>query len=254
MNTATAVIRAMFSRRWALTTLLVLAGAALCVRLGIWQLDRLEHRREFNAHLTEMWSLPPVDLNSEADLSLVSMEYRSVRVTGVYDFDNQVALYNQYHEGELGYHLLTPLRLPDGRAVIVDRGWIPAGTISGAQDWHDFDEPATASIDGTLRLGQARAEIGGVSDPTLRPEESGLQIWHQVNLDRMAEQLPYPILEVYVQPDPDPGDHVPPIPYQPLIELSEGPHLGYAGQWFVFAAMLFFGYPLVYLRKQVEQL
>ncbi len=36
-----------FQRKWLLATLLVLAGTALCVRLGIWQLDRLAQRRAF---------------------------------------------------------------------------------------------------------------------------------------------------------------------------------------------------------------
>ena len=72
-----------------------------------------------------------------------------------------------------------------------------------------------------------------------------------VNLERIGSQLPYRLLDAYVQPDPEPSDALPPIPYQPEIELSEGPHLGYAGQWFSFAALLFFGYPFIYLRKQV---
>ena len=37
----------MFQRKWLLPTLLVFAGTALCIRLGIWQLDRLEQRRAF---------------------------------------------------------------------------------------------------------------------------------------------------------------------------------------------------------------
>ncbi|HEX2996359.1 MAG TPA: SURF1 family cytochrome oxidase biogenesis protein, partial [Anaerolineales bacterium] len=65
----------------------------------------------------------------------------------------------------------------------------------------------------------------------------------------IASQMPYPILPVYIQPKPDPNDTQPPIPFQPEIELTEGPHMGYAIQWFSFAAILFIGYPF-YLRKQ----
>jgi surfeit locus 1 family protein len=61
--------------------------------------------------------------------------------------------------------------------------------------------------------------------------------------------MPYPILPVYVQPDPDPNDATPPIPFQPEVELTEGSHFGYALQWFTFATILFLGYPF-YVRKQ----
>jgi surfeit locus 1 family protein len=50
----------------------------------------------------------------------------------------------------------------------------------------------------------------------------------------------------------DENDTVPPIPYQPAIELTEGPHFGYALQWFTFATILLVGYPF-YLRKQGEK-
>ncbi len=59
------ILRRMFSRRWLLTTLLVFLGTALCIRLGIWQLDRLEQRRAFNAQVTSMRAMPLLDLNSE---------------------------------------------------------------------------------------------------------------------------------------------------------------------------------------------
>ncbi|MDO8753616.1 MAG: SURF1 family cytochrome oxidase biogenesis protein [Anaerolineales bacterium] len=48
------ILKKMFSRAWLLATLLVFAGTALCIRLGIWQLDRLEQRRAFNAQVKSM--------------------------------------------------------------------------------------------------------------------------------------------------------------------------------------------------------
>jgi hypothetical protein len=40
--------RSFLRPRWILTTLLVIAALAVLVRLGIWQLDRLQERRIFN--------------------------------------------------------------------------------------------------------------------------------------------------------------------------------------------------------------
>ena len=244
------ILAAMFSRRWLLTTLLVLAGTVLCIRLGIWQLDRLAQRREFNTHVTQMWSLPPLDLNSSHPFDVTDMEYRAVQVTGEYDFANQVSLRNQYFENQLGYHLLTPLLLDDGSAVLVDRGWIPAEGNASPSDWRKYDQAMDVTLTGIIRLGPAEPELGGVPDPALGSEQTRLDIWNMVNLERIGKQIPYQILDVYIQPNVDSAEAEPPIPYQARLELSEGPHLGYAGQWFIFAAMLFFGYPFFYLRKQ----
>ena len=124
----------MFTRKWLLATLLVLAGTALCVRLGIWQLDRLDQRRAFNSQVETMRAMPLLDLNSELPDDLAGMEWRAVQVTGEYDFENQVALRNQYYGDQYGYHLLTPL-LFKGTAVLVDRGFIPAERNSTPADW-----------------------------------------------------------------------------------------------------------------------
>lgn len=244
------IIRMALSRKWILTSLLVLAGSALCVRLGIWQLDRLQQRRAFNAHYLAVRAAPALDLNQTAGADLTDMEYRDAFARGHYDFEQQVGLRNQYNGNEYGYHLLTPLVLENHVAILVDRGWIPADSGKDPSQWRQFDEPGEVTVKGLIRLGHAKPEMGGVTDPTLTPGENRLDLWNAVNIDRIQAQMPYQLLPVYLQPAPAPGDVTPPIPYQPEIEITEGPHLGYAGQWFTFAALLFFGYPLFYLRRQ----
>lgn len=237
----------MFHRRWLFPTLVVLLGTVVCIRLGIWQLDRLEGRRAFNTQVESMRALPALNLNREQPSSIAEMEWRSVQVTGEYDFANQIAVRNQYHEGQHGYHLLTPLLL-DGSAVLVDRGWIPAEGNSAPSGWRKYDEEGSISISGQIRLGRGKPAFGGLAD--VLPANGGrLEIWNNADVARIASQLPYPILPVYIQPDVDSFDDQPPIPFQPDLQLTEGPHLGYALQWFTFASILFIGYPF-FLRKQ----
>jgi surfeit locus 1 family protein len=239
------MIRAIFSRRWILTTLIVVAGTALCIRLGIWQLDRLEQRRTFNAHVEAMWSAPSLSLPDDAAQEITEMEYRAVQARGSYDFDNQVALRNQYWQDQYGFHLLTPLILGDGTAVLVDRGWIPGDSGDDPTSWKNYNESVEVSINGAIRLGHQEPDVGGVPD-----EGSGILLfWNNVNLERISEQMPYDLLPVYIQLDVDESNTQPPIAYQPEIELTEGSHMGYAGQWFTFATILFFGYPF-YIKRQ----
>lgn len=234
----------MFSRKWLLTTILVLLGTAVCIRLGIWQLDRLEQRRAFNTQVTSMRAAAPLDLNAEIPADIDSMEWRAVTFTGEYDFANQVAIRNKYYGNEYGYHLITPL-LSDGKAVLVDRGWIPADA-----DWRTYDEAGMVTVQGQIRLGHGKPAIGGIAD-ALPADGDKLDVWNNLDVKNMSAQMPYPILGIYIQPNADEADTVPPIPYQPEIELTEGSHFGYALQWFTFATILFVGYPF-YLRKQVD--
>jgi surfeit locus 1 family protein len=237
----------MFQRKWLLPTLLVFMGTALCVRLGIWQLDRLEQRRAFNAHYESARAQPVLDLNQRLPADIVEMEWRPVKVTGKYDFLNQVAVRNQYYGSQYGYHLLTPIRF-NGKAIMVDRGWIPAQGNSAPSDWRRYDEPGMVKVFGQIRMGQAKPVIGGVAD-RLPEDGARLEVWNNADIARIANQMPYPVLPGYIQPEVNASDTEPPIPFQPEIELTEGPHFGYALQWFTFATILFVGYPF-FLRKQ----
>ena len=241
------LLKKMFSLKWLFATLLVFLGTTLCIRLGIWQLDRLDQRRTFNAQVESMRMAEPLNLNNELPENISMMEWRAVTVTGEYDFENQIALRNQYYGDQYGYHLVTPLFF-NGTAVLVDRGFIPADGNSTPADWRKYDEGGTVTLTGQIRLGQVKPAFGGVEDAL---PESGemLLVWNNFNLEQIAAQLDFPILDVYIQPNLEISDTIPPIPYQPVVELTEGSHFGYALQWFTFAAILFVGYPF-YLRKQ----
>ena len=242
------ILRAMFSRRWILATLLGVAGSAVCIRLGIWQLDRLAQRRAFNTQYLEASMSSPIILDSASQVDLTTMEYRTITVTGTYDPANQVVLRNQFHDNQPGYFLLTPLILSDGAGILVERGWIPAEGNASPSDWRQYDQLGEVTISGIIRLGQTQPEVGGVPDPELAAGQTRLDFWNLVNVERISRQIPYKLLPVFVQPEPDPSLTQPPYPYQPVIEISEGPHMGYALQWFSFAILLFLGYPF-FLRK-----
>jgi len=241
------LLRKMYDRKWRLTTLLVLLGTALCIRLGIWQLDRLDQRRAFNAQVESMRAMSVLNLNNADVDSVTDMEWRSVVVTGEYDFANQIALRNRYNGDKYGFHLMTPL-LFKGMAVLVDRGWIPADGNSAPDDWRLYDEPGEVTVTGQIRLGQGKPAYGGVPD-ALPSDGNPLWVWNNADVEKIVQQLQYPVLKVYLQPVVDANDQTPPIPFQPVLELTEGPHFGYAIQWFTFATILFVGYPF-YLRKQ----
>lgn len=239
-----------FSRRWRLATLLVIAGAGLCVRLGMWQLDRLEQRRAFNGRVQEQINQPPLTLSGDAlQQDLYNMEYRQVVVRGKYDHTQEIALSNQYWENQWGVHLITPLLISDEQqAILVDRGWIP-GAEYQTQDWSKYREPGEVVVRGILRRPHSKAELGGRTDPTPIPGDTLRKTWNFVNIEQLARQISYPLLPAYIQQAPDPTWNGLPYRSQPELELSEGPHMSYALQWFTFAILLIVGYPY-FIRRQ----
>lgn len=245
------VIGRMFSRRWLLATLLVLVGIAVCVRLGIWQLDRLEKRRAFNARVQAQLGQPPLLLTSQmVEEDLYSMEYRPVKVSGTYDFSQEIAIINQSYGNEWGVHLFTPLQISGSeKAILVDRGWIPHQDYQSG-DWSKFAEPGVVEVEGVLRRPQSRAEIGGRTDPTPAPGEPRRVAWNFVNIEQIGKQVSRPLLNAYVQQAPSPDWTALPYRTEPEIEITEGPHLSYALQWFSFAVLLGVGYPFFIQRQE----
>jgi len=242
------ILKKMFSSAWLFITLLVFVGISVFIRLGLWQLERLEQRRAFNAQVESMRAAKVLDLNQTLAADITSMEWRAVTVTGEYDFENQVALRNQYNADQFGYHLITPL-LFKGGAVLVDRGWIPADGNAAPKDWRQYDELGRVTVTGLIRLGNLEPAFGGIADAEFSAGQTRLDFWNNLNVPRLAEQSLYPLLPVYIQLDFDENNSEPPIANQPILELTEGSHFGYALQWFAFAMILIVGY-LFYLQKQ----
>jgi surfeit locus 1 family protein len=247
--------KALLTPRWIITTLLVIVAVGFMARLGFWQLDRLEQRRAANAQVAAQRSAPPLDLNTPFSIdSLTAMEYRSVIVRGVYDPQNEMILRNQVNESLPGYHILTPLKI-DGSslAIIVDRGFIPMEQGAPA-DRARYGQSGMVAVQGILRLPHIPRYFG-VPDPTLVPGQSRLDAWNAVNLPRMQQQVSYPLLPVYIEAVPVQAaalDAGYPVAAASLPDVSEGPHLGYAIQWFSFAGVLALGYPF-FVKKQLTR-
>lgn len=245
------------SRRWLPTTILVIIASLVMIRLGFWQLDRLESRRAFNQRVMDQIQREPLTLDSNTiELDLTAMEYRKVEVTGAYDPTYEVALRNQVWRDQYGVHLITPLRIEGtDRYVLVDRGWIPgqdfeAGLARGG--WESFVEPGVITVRGVIRRSQTKADFGRISDPIPGTGQERVLAWNLLNIEQIQKQTPYELLPVYIQQSPDPGWIGLPYRSEPDLELSEGSHLSYAIQWFTFAALLLLGYPF-YVRKEETQ-
>jgi len=113
--------RSRWSASWGVTALTLLV-VVVFVDLGRWQWQRAQQKRELaSAFAAGESRLSTLDAPSSAQLP----RYAQVRAQGRYDGAHQFLLDNMSHEGQAGYEVLTPLRLADGRTLIVNRGWVP---------------------------------------------------------------------------------------------------------------------------------
>jgi surfeit locus 1 family protein len=104
-------------------------------------------------------------------------------------------------------------------------------------------------VEGQLRRAETDFDLGFHPDPTLSPGETRLDVWNNLDLERLQSQMSVELLPVYIQQFPPSTQTEPPFASQPTLNLTEGPHMGYALQWFAFALVLLIGYPF-YARRQ----
>ena len=234
--------RFLFRPKWIAFHALVLAAVVTMVNLGIWQLHRLDERRINNADFVTQIEQAPVSLASVLDDLRVNPEAyvnRRVQTTGTYA-PEQIALFNRSQGGGAVDNVLTRLETPDGAVLLVNRGAIPVQATPPAPF------PEEVEIEGRLRLSESR-ERGGLSDA----EQNVITELRRVNIEQIAAESPgIDYIPMYVEllgssPAAGPGD--PQLLDPP--ELSEGNHLSYAFQWFIFAFCVAVGWVLAVRRS-----
>ena len=213
------------ARRIAIVGLMLIA--AVFVRLGIWQVERLRERRAANVVSLAARAKPPVVLRA-TPRDTAALRERWVEATGVYDRGHEVVIRGQALQGAPGVHVVTPLRLEgEDTAVLVLRGFVPSADAVRA-DLSGLDEPNTQRVRGIA------TPIGnGAGQPI---DHGGTTTWARLDLAALRTRVPYPLLPVLIRQTPDsllPGSPRRLAPDEP----SDGPHLNYAIQWFLFAAM-----------------
>lgn len=248
-------MRILLGRRWWFASLLVLAAVAVMLRLGVWQLDRLEARRAFNARVLTQQNQPPLELDDAAlGQDLYEMEYRQAIVVGTYYPQDEIVLRNQVWQGQLGVQLFTPLLIEGSRqAILVQRGWIPSAQADSAERGA-FAQTGSLTVRGILRRAETDFGLRLVPDSTLAPGQPRLDAWNNLDLEAIAGQSTISLLPVYLQRIPEENEPSPPYAEPYALDLSEGPHFGYAMQWFLFAAVLALGYPFYVVRQEQERI
>lgn len=244
------VFRILLTRRWVVLTLVFLAVIPVMIWLGQWQYHRYQQTNRNNAMITanlDAAAVPMESLSRPGATIPVSEMYRTVTARGHFDPAHQfVVRHRTDASGDtIGFYLVTPLVLDDGRAVLVNRGWISPGNTMGAE----FPVvPATPTgeitVTGRLRPDET-TQLTGIRNPGGMPDRQFMLI----NSGEQQKRMPEPLLAGYLEltgaspalPSSAQAEQVPnPNDNQSdsMAVVGKGVHLPYAIQWWVFAALI----------------
>lgn len=243
--------RVRITRAGLIGTLVVLLVAAGCVRLGFWQLERLGERRARNALMRDRMTEAAVPLSRLADRE--DAAYRRVLLTGGCQ-NEPLVLAARSRRGAPGAHLLCRFRTDGGDVVLLDRGWVHSADARTVPAELLRVAPRDTTIEALLvpfpageavaRQGRTAARIARDSTGT-RLIASGPPVMYRLNRAEARAvtglDLPPWYAQVVAAGGPVEG---PPYPADPP-DLSPGPHLGYAVQWFSFALIALVGWSIL---------
>ncbi|WP_435848112.1 SURF1 family cytochrome oxidase biogenesis protein [Streptomyces griseoluteus] len=240
--------RFLLTRQWVILTLVVIALIPTMIRLGFWQHHRYEERTARNNLVARALHADPVPverLTSPGRAVTHADKYRTVTATGTFDTAHEEVVRRRTNaDDEVGFHVLTPLRLTDGRVLLVNRGWIPA---NGAQtEFPEVPAPPAGKVTITGRLkADETTEASGIKQLAGLPDRQVMLI----NSADQAKRLGARVLGGYVeQTAPEPrGD----TPEQISSPGSEDAPLNYAYmiQWWLFAAAVPVGWWFLVRRE-----
>lgn len=218
-------------REWIGYFALVISFSILCVFLAMWQMDRRTEILTKNEHVMLNWDRevsPIEDVQLPEDTFDAENTWRQVSLEGHYLLDEQVLARVRPLNGKPGFEILTPFETTNG-VLLVNRGWIPKGF---SQDYPDEvpDAPEGQSTV-VVRMRPAEPKLEHRSAPegqtaSIYPPE----IFEKAKLTGYTDVYGALVSE---QPSAEHGV----LAAKP--ELTEGPHLGYSLQWYVFGLLAY---------------
>jgi len=219
-------------RSRALVLLAALALAGLTARLGVWQLDRAGEKRAVQQEIDERRHLPPLASDGLARdaAEAAAQHYRHIAVDGRWLAGHTVYLDNRPLNGHVGFVVVTPLVLPDGSAVLVQRGWLERDPLERTK----ILPPVTPA--GVVRV------TGRVAPPPARLYEFDASasgpIRQNVDMIGFGRELRLVLRPVSIQQLDDPATPADGLIRDwPLPAADVHKNYGYAFQWFALSTL-----------------
>jgi surfeit locus 1 family protein len=213
------------------------------VSLGFWQLDRAEFKDALQQKIVERKNLTPVDLN-ELPESSEQRRYYPVRFYGEFDTEHNFLLDNKVLNGDVGYHVFTPVKVDESKIILVNRGFLKQG--KSRDNLPAIETPGgKIMFRGLLDLTPPRALV--LAENTLETTRWPIVLQY-IDLDEIEQILGYQLYDMVLWLDQDqPGS----LEYDlPVLNLNSAKNNGYAFQWFAMSLALLLIYVVVNTKRR----
>ncbi len=218
--------------RWVALAVLLTLAALGSMRLGEWQLDRLDQRRSRNAAVTANEGLPPVPWTDLMGGTLDEANlWRRVTVVGTYTGEQFQVRYRSL-DNNPGIEVAAVMRTTDGRELLIDRGFIPRE--AGKPDTEALPPTPTGQV---TVLGYVHRDEEG-DEGAIVPHDFKVRLINSGAIGASLGRDLVPGYVVLISSEPANGDTLLPVG---VPDLSEGNHFSYALQWFAFGAIALVG-------------
>lgn len=192
-------------------------GAAILIWLGMWQMQRLDWKRDILNQIETRISAPPAPLPAVPNPD--TEKYMPVSLTGDIETGEIHVLVSRKHVGA-GYRVIAPFLMDDGRRILLDRGFITTPQKKAER------KIGPVAINGNVHWPDDR------NSSTPDNDVSG-NIWFARDIPQMAEVLKTEPILVVQNGTSEIDPTVTPLP----VDTSGIPndHLQYAITWFSLA-------------------
>ncbi len=220
----------------------MLAAVAVCGAAGRWQQGRMHDKEALRAQMDAAQRMAPVPLAGlPGAADWPALRYRPVVAAGVYRAHAQILIDNRVHDGRAGYHVVAPLDLPDGRTVLVNRGWVAQGASRAALP----DVPAPP---GAVTV-EGRIAVPAAGYLELKAAAPAGPVWQNLDPARFAAATGVGVLPVVIE------QTAAPVPDDGLVRAWPAPDFGidkhriYMVQWYAFATLAIALWLILNLRR-----
>ena len=214
--------------RRVLPTLATIVGIVVFVAAGNWQRGRMTDKARLRTQLDTASAAAPVALPANPG-DWTQWRFRPVSATGTFDARRQILIDNRVHDGVVGYDVVTPLMLADGRAVLVNRGFVAGGASRAVLP---FVPPAPGNV--TVR---GRVNLPPTGYVEFGRETPAGPVWQHLDPQRYALASGVAVLPVVVEATAPTGGDDALVRDWPAPDFGIEKHWIYMLQWYVFAAL-----------------
>lgn len=232
----------LLSRRWLGYWALLLVFAVICAVLGNWQFARRAEAQAEIARIDANYDATPVAmsevLHTRTEFDEAADKWTPIEIVGTYLKDEQLLVRNRPNSSQVGYEILSPLKLDSGDVFIVNRGWISAPDADSATAQIPDVPSGVVSVIARLKAGE----------PTISGRIAEDNTVGTINLEQIESIIEAPAYTgAYgLLVEEDPAAQHGKLSDRP--ERDEGPHLSYALQWYVFILIACIG--VIYAARQ----